>query len=70
MSSRSSKAFRSWRTRMGMTQKQAASVLGLAQNTVGNYDFGRRCDVDGNVMVPLHILLACAAVEAKLSPVR
>lgn len=69
MSSKSSKAFRSWRIRMGLTQKQAAAALKLAENTVGNYDYGRRCDVEENVIVPHHVLLACAAIEARLSAV-
>lgn len=57
-----------WRKRMKMTRLQACTVLGIGENTLRNYERGWRSDA-GEVVVPLYIGLACAAVEAGLGPV-
>lgn len=57
-----------WRKRMKMTRLQACVVLGIKENTLRNYERGWRSDC-GEVVVPLYIGLACAAVEAGLGPV-
>jgi len=57
---------------MGLTLRGVASALGIARNTAGNYSLGLRfdkCDEGEIVEVPKHILLACSAVEKKLSPI-
>ncbi len=66
----SSKAFREWKIRMGLTLRGASHVLGISRNTAGNYNVGRRCDKLEEVEVPKYILLACSAVEHKLPPVQ
>ena len=58
---------------MGLTLRGVAAVLGIARNTAGNYSLGVRFDNSEKgeiVEVPKHILLACSAVENKLSPVQ
>lgn len=69
MASRSSKSFRSWRKRMGMSEQAAAFALGLGKCTVANYSTGKRYSPAGAVNVPKHILLACAAIESGLPPI-
>lgn len=54
---------------MGFTQKQASDALGLSRTTVVNYDLGKRCDVEGPVVVTKVVLLACNAIENKLPPI-
>lgn len=53
---------------MDLTQTQAAKALGLSENTVANYDGGKRCD-RVSVAIPRVVLLACRAVEEKLPPI-
>lgn len=54
---------------MKLTQKDAGTALDLSENTIRNYDIGRRCDWPTPVEVPRSVLLACSAIEAGLSPV-
>ena len=54
--------FKNWRKKMGLTQQQAADVLGLSKATIENYDKGRP------VVIPRVVALACAAIEHKLEP--
>lgn len=64
------KAFHSWRKRLNMTQQRAAESLRLARITVANYDRGTRCGLEGEVIVPHVVLLACSAVENNLPPIK
>jgi predicted transcriptional regulator len=66
---KSSKAFREWRRRMEFSQQQAAAILELGWATVRTYDTGRRWSPVGPVTVPKVVLLACKAIESKLTPV-
>lgn len=61
--------FRSWRSRMNMTQEEASKALKLGYNTVANYDRGKRYDVVTDVEVPHVVLLACACLERGLPPI-
>jgi len=61
--------FKTWRKKMGFTQKQAAEALGLFRNTIINYERGTRPENDLPVKIPRSIALACAAIEAGLKPV-
>lgn len=71
MTTTSSKAFASWRKRMNLSYSQAAKALGLCSSVVGFYSRGSRKkdDVDKEVDVPVVVLLACSAVENKLTPI-
>lgn len=66
---KSSKAFRAWRKRMGLTQKQAADKLDIGFATTRIYDSGHRWSPEGPVYVPVAIRLACRAVEYGLGPI-
>jgi len=61
--------FKAWRKKQGFTQQQAADALGLFRVTIVNYERGSRMDSPNEVKIPLHIALACAAIEAGLKPV-
>jgi transcriptional regulator with XRE-family HTH domain len=66
--------FKTWRARMRLTQKEAARELGLSLPTVKNYETGlrRNRDPDGQRIaapIPLHIALACLALEAGLKAI-
>lgn len=69
MTTRTGKAFRAWRERIGLTQVKAAEAIGVSERTVENYEKGKRSDTDRPVEVPKTVLLACSAVEHKLPPV-
>lgn len=55
---------------MGLTLKGVSTSLGISRNTAGNYCVGKRCDKQDEVEIPMHILLACAAIEHKLPPIK
>ncbi len=55
-------SFRSWRKGLGLSQKQAAELLGLKRRVVQYYEKGER---DGKaVEVPRTVRLACYALES------
>jgi predicted transcriptional regulator len=62
------KAFRQWQGRMGFTRRHVSNALGIAINTVAGYRAGKR--TSGEVEVPKNILLACAAIEEGLPPIK
>lgn len=58
----SAEAFRLWRKRLGLKQKDAADLLGLKKRMIQYYETGSR---DGkHVSIPKSIRLACYALEA------
>lgn len=61
------KAFRQWQERMNFNRQHVSTALGIAINTVAGYRTGNRSN--GIVEVPKHILLACSAIEAGLTPI-
>jgi len=61
------KQFKTWRKKMGLTQAQAAKVLGLSKPTVENYDKGVRGNGEA-FEIPHVVALACAALWHKIEP--
>ncbi|MBV6658481.1 MAG: helix-turn-helix transcriptional regulator [Devosiaceae bacterium] len=57
----SSAAFRDWRKRLGLKQKDAADLLGLKKRMIQYYETGQRSGKD--VSIPKSVRLACYAVE-------
>jgi len=61
--------FRAWRRKMGLTQEQAAELLGMGRTAVSQYDTGkRRAPAEVIETVPRYIALACAAISHGLAP--
>jgi len=60
--------FKTWRQKMGLTQKQAADALGISLQALGNYERGYRYEDERSVKIPLVVDLACAAIAAGLMP--
>lgn len=60
--------FRLWRKELGLTQAQAAFVLGISRSSVELYEAGRRRDNGRDVLIPRSIALACAALINGLAP--
>jgi transcriptional regulator with XRE-family HTH domain len=58
----SAHAFREWRKRLGLKQKDAAELLGLKKRMIQYYETGNRSGKD--VSIPKSIRLACYALEA------
>jgi len=58
--------FRQWRSAMGMTQQQAAGMLGLSKSTIELYESGKRRDNDQPVEIPRVVALACAALRREV----
>lgn len=69
MANKSSKSFRSWRRRLGLTQVEAAQKLGVTAMCVYIYDNGKRYSPKKEINVPLAVRLACSAIESKLPPI-
>lgn len=71
MASKSSKAFRLWKARMGLSYSKAAKALDLSQASISYYCSGKRRknnevkDFD----IPKIVLLACAALEREIPPI-
>jgi len=59
--------FKHWRKKMGLTQAQAAKVLGLSKPTIENYDKGVRSSGEA-FQIPHVVALACAALWHKIEP--
>lgn len=55
----------SWRLRLGLTQTEAAALIGMTLRGYGDLERGTRHAAG----VPLMHRLAAAAVEAKLAPI-
>ena len=55
-------AFKEWRKRLGLKQKDAAELLGLKKRMIQYYETGKRGGKD--VAIPKSIRLACYALEA------
>lgn len=54
-------AFKSWRKKLGLRQKEAADLLGLKKRVIQYYEKGKR---DGkNVEIPKTVELACYALS-------
>lgn len=74
MASKSSKAFLSWRKRMKLSYSQASKAVGLSISSVGFYSRGTRKNQkegdEKDVDVPMTVLLACAAVEKQIPPIK
>lgn len=58
----SAEAFRHWRKRLGLKQKDAADLLGLKKRMIQYYETGSRGGK--HVTIPQSIRLACYALEA------
>lgn len=54
--------FRQWRDVLGLTQQDAADLLGLVRGTIGDYERGKRRSTGGEAAVPQIVALACAGV--------
>lgn len=54
-------AFRDWRKRLGLRQKEAADLLGLKKRMIQYYETGSRDGKD--VTIPKSVRLACYALE-------
>jgi hypothetical protein len=69
-----SRAFCQWQGRMGFTRRHVSNALGIAVATVAGYRAGKRTGISPGesipVEVPKHILLACAAIEKRLPPIK
>lgn len=63
-------AIRAWRQRMGFTQREAAAALGVALVTFQTWEHEKSRHTDKPLEPPTTALLAAAAVEAGLGPVR
>lgn len=59
----------SWRARMGLSQRAAAEVLGLALTTYQDQERGTNRQTGLPIRTPLILLLACAAIERGLKPI-
>lgn len=57
-----------WRRKAGLTRKELAKKLEMAHSTIQMYETGKRYD-GYEVKVPVIYRLACAALEAGLSPI-
>lgn len=55
-------AFRDWRKRLGLKQKDAADLLGLKKRMIQYYETGSRSGK--HVSIPKSVRLACYALEA------
>lgn len=55
-------AFREWRKRLGLKQKDAADLLGLKKRMIQYYETGSRSGK--HVSIPKSVRLACYALEA------
>lgn len=61
-------AIREWRSRLGLTQQQAADALGVSLRMYAYYEAGKR--EDGRpVEIPRTVALAASAIERGLEPV-
>ena len=65
-----SKAFRAWKKRMAFTHKKASVALGVSFNTVANFYRGKRTEHGDYVVIPHTVMLACAAIEANIEPIK
>lgn len=54
--------FKTWRSRLDMTQQDAADTLGVTKRSVQGWE-------DGTQPIKRSIALACAAVQAGLKPI-
>lgn len=50
-----------WRKRLGLNKVQAAEAIGCHRNAIADWEAGRQ-------PIPKYIALACAAVEAGITP--
>ena len=56
------------RERLGLTQVELSEKLGIAENTVKNYEKGTRVDKEAPVVIPMLFDFALAAIDAGLPP--
>lgn len=59
---------RSWRTRMGWSQRRAANELGVTLPTYQAWERERRFSDDSPIQPPRTALLAAAALEEGIGP--
>ena len=59
-----------WRQRMGYTHRQAAQALGVTLATYQRWERGADFTTGKPVVIELRTALACAALEAHLSPIQ
>ena len=71
MTAKSSKAFRLWKERMGLSYSKAAKVLDLSPASISYYCSGKRRKNDEirDFDIPLIVLLACSAIEKEIPPI-
>ncbi len=61
----SKKALLAWRRRMDLSTRKAAQALGCARRSIQHWE-----NEENPLTPPLYILLAAAALEAELTPVK
>lgn len=65
--------FKLWRISHGFTRKSLAAKIGLGKSTIDKYEQGYRVDIHNKipreVIIPLVVRYALAAVHAGLEPV-
>lgn len=59
-----------WRARMGLSQRAAAHALGVVLLTYQQYERGATFAGNRPRPVPLAVLLACAAIEHGIEPIK
>ncbi|HTV69311.1 MAG TPA: helix-turn-helix transcriptional regulator [Rhizobiaceae bacterium] len=61
--------FKAWRRAMGLSQGEAAGILGLSRGSIENYERGRRREDDRPVDIPASVAIGCVALlYAKADP--
>ena len=63
-------ALQKWRRRMGISQRRAADLLGLSLSAYQQHETERSWRTGEHIAPDLRTLLAAAAIEAGLPPVR
>lgn len=63
-----SEDFKSWRKELGLSQREAADMIGVSKGSVENYERGHRLEDNRSVVIPKTVALACAAVFHRLQP--
>lgn len=63
-----SEQFRTWRKRLGLTQRTSAEKLGISVSSVQGYERGKRRDREKPIIIPLITAWAMTAIADGLSP--
>lgn len=59
---------RAWRKRLGLSQVQAATALGLSVSRIIDYERGTTRGRENAAPIPRVVELACAAIEIQTRP--